>query len=168
VALNDFHSACRNWYIVEFGAPTPAQAEAWSAIRSGRHTLISAPTGSRKTLAAFYAAPPWRVLLHTLRKMKLRGVLRGGRFVSGAGGEQFALPETVEKVRKFKQSKGQDSKHLFYCLAASDPLNLINLILPNQKLTRQLNNRVLYRGGIPIAVLDSGEIHFMHNVNADQ
>ena len=78
MALNDFHSACRNWYIVEFGAPTPAQAEAWSAIRSGRHTLISAPTGSRKTLAAFYAAPPWRVLLHTLRKMKLRGVLRGG------------------------------------------------------------------------------------------
>ncbi len=168
MALNDFHSACRNWYIVEFGAPTPAQAEAWSAIRSGRHTLISAPTESRKTLAAFYAAPPWRVLLHTLRKMKLRGVLRGGRFVSGAGGEQFALPETVEKVRKFKQSKGQDSKHLFYCLAASDPLNLINLILPNQILTRQLNNRVLYRGGIPIAVLDSGEIHFMHNVNADQ
>ena len=54
--LQSFHRACRNWFESEFGEPTPAQAEAWESIKAVNHTLISAPTGSDKTLAAFYAA----------------------------------------------------------------------------------------------------------------
>jgi len=56
MALTQFHPASRDWFTDQFGVPTEAQAQAWQAIRSGRHTLISAPTGSGKTLAAFYAA----------------------------------------------------------------------------------------------------------------
>jgi len=56
IILNSFHGACRNWFESQFGQPTPAQAQAWQAIKAGKHTLICAPTGSGKTLAAFYAA----------------------------------------------------------------------------------------------------------------
>src|SRR5215469_18675402 len=51
-----FHSAVADWFADTFAAPTPAQAQAWPAIKAGRHTLIAAPTGSGKTLAAFLAA----------------------------------------------------------------------------------------------------------------
>src|SRR3954451_15439949 len=51
-----FHPAVAAWFAGCFAAPTPAQAQAWPAIRAGRHTLIAAPTGSGKTLAAFLAA----------------------------------------------------------------------------------------------------------------
>src|SRR5207253_5619821 len=51
-----FHPAVAAWFNRSFSAPTPAQAEAWPAIRAGRHVLIAAPTGSGKTLAAFLAA----------------------------------------------------------------------------------------------------------------
>ena len=56
MALSNFHPACQNWFNHQFAAPTTAQIQAWSAIQAGRHTLISAPSGSGKTLAAFYGA----------------------------------------------------------------------------------------------------------------
>ncbi len=54
--LDSFHPAVAAWFARTFDAPTPAQTDAWPAIREGRHTLIAAPTGSGKTLAAFLAA----------------------------------------------------------------------------------------------------------------
>ena len=113
-------------------------------------------------------APPWRILLVTLRKMELRGNVRGGRFVAGVGGEQFAFPETVDSLRKFKRSRETAATAPFYCLAATDPANLINLTMPTRKLPRLASNRVLYRGGVPIAVMESGETHFLREVSADQ
>jgi ATP-dependent Lhr-like helicase len=100
--------------------------------------------------------------------MELRGNVRGGRFVAGVGGEQFAFPETVDSLRKFKRSREGAATAPFYCLAATDPANLINLIMPNRKLPRLASNRVLYRGGIPIAVMESGETHFLREVSVDE
>src|SRR5213079_1618194 len=54
--LESFHPAVRDWFLKQFPAPTEPQAEAWPAIKQGRHTLIAAPTGSGKTLAAFLSA----------------------------------------------------------------------------------------------------------------
>ena len=54
--LDSFHPAVAAWFTRTFDAPTPAQAEAWPAIQSGRHVLVAAPTGSGKTFAAFLAA----------------------------------------------------------------------------------------------------------------
>lgn len=113
-------------------------------------------------------SPPWRILLMTLRKMELRGVLRGGRFVAGVGGEQFAFPETVDALRKFKKELKARGKPVYYCLSAVDPLNLINLILPNHKLSRLMKNRVLYQDGVPIAVLESGEVKFLKEIDSGQ
>ena len=113
-------------------------------------------------------APPWRVMLSALRKLELRGSLRGGRFISGVGGEQFAFPETVDALRKFKRSSENKSTARYYSLAATDPLNLVNLILPGKKLPRLSRNRVLYRGGVPIAMMDSGQVHFLKETDAEQ
>jgi ATP-dependent helicase Lhr and Lhr-like helicase len=113
-------------------------------------------------------SPSWRILLMHLRKLELRGVLRGGRFVAGVGGEQFAFPETVDALRKFKKNKEALPNKPFYCLTATDPLNLLNLTLPNRKLPRLLKNRVLYQGGIPIAVLESDEVHFLREVDPQE
>ncbi len=55
MSLEEFHPACLRWFEQQFKAPTPAQADAWAAIRRGSHTLIAAPTGSGKTLAPFCA-----------------------------------------------------------------------------------------------------------------
>src|SRR5690349_12274478 len=55
-ALEQFHPAVRDWFLKQFPAPTDPQAEAWPAIKAGKHTLIAAPTGSGKTLAAFLSA----------------------------------------------------------------------------------------------------------------
>jgi ATP-dependent helicase Lhr and Lhr-like helicase len=112
-------------------------------------------------------APPWRILLSALRKMELRGTIRGGRFVSGVGGEQFAFPETVDALRKFKKQY-ENRKRKYYSLCAVDPLNLLNLILPNRKLSRLSKNRVLYENGIPIAVMESGNVTFLREVEAGE
>lgn len=112
-------------------------------------------------------APPWRVLRAALRKMELRGAIRGGRFVAGVGGEQFAFPETVDTLRKFKKQV-DSSKLRYYSLSAVDPLNLLNLILPNRKLARISKNRVLYENGIPIAVLESDKVSFLKEIDLAQ
>lgn len=113
-------------------------------------------------------SPPWRILLRGLRKLELQGVVRGGRFVAGVGGEQFAYSETVDALRKSNKDMQNRSEKPYYNLSATDPLNLINLLLPTRKLSRVLSNRVLYFGGSPIAVLDKGEVYFLKDVAADQ
>jgi ATP-dependent Lhr-like helicase len=112
-------------------------------------------------------SPPWRVLLTALRKMELRGTIRGGRFVAGVGGEQFAHLETVDVLRKFKKQVNSN-KPRYYSLSAVDPLNLLNLISSNRKLSRLSKNRVLYENGIPIAVLESGKVIFLKEIEAAQ
>ncbi len=113
-------------------------------------------------------APPWRILLATLRKMELRGTVRGGRFIAGVGGEQFAYADTVDTLRKFKRDSEQRANVPFYCLSACDPLNLVNLVQPGRKLARLLANRVLYRGGVPIAMLESGKVHFLREADTEE
>ena len=111
-------------------------------------------------------APPWRILLACLRKMELRGALRGDRFVAGVGGEQFAFAETVDGLRRLSKEEGSSGK--YYSIAATDPVNLLNLVQPSKKLPRKRNNRVLYQDGVPIAVLEAGEVRFLKEVGVDE
>jgi ATP-dependent Lhr-like helicase len=113
-------------------------------------------------------APPWRVLLKSLLKMELRGAIRGGRFVAGVGGEQFAYSEIVDALRKVSKDKQHRSEKKYYCLSSTDPLNLLNPLLPNRKLSRLLSNRVLYQGGVPLADINTGEVQFLRDVPEDQ
>ncbi len=113
-------------------------------------------------------APPWRDLLRTLRGMELRGALRGGRFVAGVGGEQFALPETVDALRRFAGGRPGGGPAPYRCLAAADPLNLTGLTGSGRRPPRLAGNRVLYRGGTPVAALEGGEAHPFGEADASE
>jgi ATP-dependent Lhr-like helicase len=91
--------------------------------------------------------PPWMVLLPHLRRMEIRGDVRGGRFVAGAFGEQFALPEALEGLRRIQALPDDDHRVV---LSASDPLCLQGIVTPGAKIPRIPGNRVLYQGGLVV------------------
>src|SRR5439155_5619637 len=81
----------------------------------------------RDLLARESIAPPWRDLLVTLRRMEAQGEIRGGRFVSGFVGEQFARPEAVELLREIRRSQAAGDVPN---VSAADPLNLAGIVTP--------------------------------------
>jgi ATP-dependent helicase Lhr and Lhr-like helicase len=105
--------------------------------------------------------PPWRELLRVLRRFEARGEVRGGRFVAGVPGEQFALPEAVALLRETRRAPASAS---WISLSAADPLNLVGTIVPGPKVPAVTNNRVLYRDGIAIASIASGEVHWIEQL----
>lgn len=106
--------------------------------------------------------PPWRDLLMCLRRLEARGEIRGGRFVAGFSGEQFALPEAVGLMRDARRKPHSGE---FVSLSAADPLNLVGVITPGARLPALTGNRVLYRDGVPIAMLVGGEVKFVEAVD---
>ena len=103
-------------------------------------------------------APPWRVLVRVLRRLELRGKVRGGRFVAQVSGEQFALPETVEELRKIRH---QPLTGRLVSISATDPLNLLGGILPGGRLANVAHNRLVFRDGLPLAVLEGKDVTFL-------
>jgi ATP-dependent Lhr-like helicase len=109
--------------------------------------------------------PPWRELLMCLRRLEARGEIRGGRFIAGFSGEQFALPEAIGPLRDTRR-KAPDNDYL--SLSAADPLNLIGILTPGARLPSLTGNRVLYRDGLPIALYVGGEIRFLQSMEAEE
>jgi ATP-dependent Lhr-like helicase len=101
---------------------------------------------------------PWRVLLRVYHRLEARGEIRGGRFVAGISGEQFALPEAVGMLRSIRREGAQES---MISVSAADPLNLAGIITPGSRITAHTGNRVLYHDGAPIAALESGDTRFL-------
>jgi len=102
--------------------------------------------------------PPWRDLLRVYRRLEARGEVRGGRFVAGFSGEQYALPEAVGLLR---ETRRQPSSGQWVSLSAADPLNLIGILIPGSRLVALSGNRVVYRDGLPIAALSGGKVQFL-------
>jgi ATP-dependent Lhr-like helicase len=100
----------------------------------------------RDLLAREGVAPPWRALLPELRRAEARGEVRGGRFVDGVVGEQFALAEAVEALRAARRGGGDERPHE---IAASDPLNLTGILLPGRRIPAVARGRLLLRDGLP-------------------
>jgi len=107
--------------------------------------------------------PPWRELLKVFRRLEARGDIRGGRFVAGFSGEQYALPEAVGKLREIRRA---EPKGEFVSLSGVDPLNLVGILTPGAKLAATIGNRVLYRDGLPVAVLAGGEVKPLEEMDA--
>ncbi len=106
--------------------------------------------------------PPWRDLLNYLRRMEDRGEVRGGRFVDGFSGEQFALPEALGLLRQPAASSG---KPIFTVISACDPLNLGGLITPGVKTPATPGNRILLENGLPVARALGGELDEFAGIN---
>jgi ATP-dependent Lhr-like helicase len=92
-------------------------------------------------------ALPWREVVWALRRLEARGLVRGGRFVTGPAGEQYALPEAVEALRRVRRTErnGQTVR-----LNGADPLNLVGIVLPGARVTAVRTNSVTYRDGLPV------------------
>ncbi|MEY4642947.1 MAG: hypothetical protein RLZZ227_2941 [Pseudomonadota bacterium] len=129
---------------------------------------------NRKVLERETTTPPWRQLLLKLRRMELRGEIRGGRFIAGVGGEQFALADTVTALRKQQKlwQEQQDStatkEPQRVVLNATDPLNLVGSLLPEKKVPHLSGNRILFEDGLPVAVLEKDEVRHLRTGNSEQ
>jgi ATP-dependent Lhr-like helicase len=105
--------------------------------------------------------PPWRALLRCYRRLEARGEIRGGRFVAGVSGEQFALPEAIGSLRDARRAERTGA---LVSLSGADPLNLVGILTPGVRLPALTGNRVLYRDGVPIALLAAGEARFLEQL----
>jgi ATP-dependent helicase Lhr and Lhr-like helicase len=99
--------------------------------------------------------PPWREFVRVYRKLESRGEIRGGRFVAGFTGEQFALPEAVGMLREVRRKPPSGS---WISVSGADPLNLVGVLTPGPRLPALTGNRLLYRDGLPVAQLAAGEV----------
>ena len=107
--------------------------------------------------------PPWRELLRIYHRLEARGEVRGGRFISGLSGEQFALPEAIGLLRKVR-ARPHDGT--LACVSALDPLNLSGTVVAGDKVPRIAGARLAYLDGMPVAALVAGEVRPMAAMDA--
>jgi ATP-dependent helicase Lhr and Lhr-like helicase len=153
----DMASAGR-WSILQRNATPPnlndqalTEEVAWALLK--RYGVVFKRLLEREGIAL-----PWRVLLRFYHRLEARGDIRGGRFVAGISGEQFALPEAIGMLRAIRRAGAQDS---LISVSAADPLNLVGIIIPGARITAHTSNRILYHDGAPVASFESGETHFL-------
>jgi ATP-dependent Lhr-like helicase len=102
--------------------------------------------------------PPWRELVRVWRRLEARGEIRGGRFIAGVTGEQFALPDAIATMRAVRRQPPDDT---LVCLSASDPANLLGTVLAGPKVPRMAGSRVLFRDGLAIGTSVAGQIELL-------
>jgi len=100
----------------------------------------------RDLIAREANAPRWRDLLGILRRLEARGEIRGGRFVSGFSGEQYALPEAVESLRMTRDLASEE----IIGIAAADPINLIGVVVPGERTAAVAGKRVYFKDGVAV------------------
>ena len=100
-------------------------------------------------------APRWRELVQVLRRLEARGEIRGGRFVSGFVGEQFALPEAVEALRA---TRNQGPTGQLVVVSACDPLNVVASLTPGERVPAVLSNKIVFKDGVPVCSLENGDL----------
>jgi len=159
------------------GGVAPETAEAVARILLTRYGVVFKRLLEREGIAL-----PWRVLLRIYHRLEARGEIRGGRFVAGISGEQFALPEAVGMLRAIRRTRtgsmdfglrsprnetaatdqpAMAEPDSLISVSAADPLNLVGIITPGARITAHTANRILYRNGEPVTVLEAGETRFL-------
>ncbi|MEL7586876.1 MAG: DEAD/DEAH box helicase [Prolixibacteraceae bacterium] len=124
---------------------------AWALLR--RYGILFRRLAEKENLA-----PPWRDLVRVLRLLELQGQIRGGRFVEGVWGEQFALPEAITGLRQIVKT---EKSGMLVAVSAADPLNLTGVLSPGKRVPGYFGNRILYRDGVPVAIKEAKEIQFL-------
>jgi ATP-dependent helicase Lhr and Lhr-like helicase len=130
--------------------PAAAERLAESAIEAQAHVLLRRyGVVFRRLLARESASAPWRLLARAYRRLEARGEIRGGRFVEGVSGEQFALPRAVERLREVRRTP---SDGRIFTISAADPLNLTGVVTHDERVRAAARSRLAYRDGVAIAV----------------
>ena len=118
------------------------ELQAWTLLR--RYGVVFRRLLTRETNAA-----TWRELARVYRRLEARGEIRGGRFVTGVFGEQFALPDAVERLREVRRLQGDGA---LITIGTADPLNLTGIVTSGERIRVASRHKIVYRDGIPIAV----------------
>jgi ATP-dependent Lhr-like helicase len=140
-------SASGRWFVVPDPGPrriAAIETFAWTLLR--RYGVIF-----RRLLTREAIDVPWRELVRVYRRLEARGEIRGGRFVAGMSGEQFALPDAVERLREVRRSAPDG--HLI-TISGADPLNLMGIITGEERIRASAANRIVYRNGVPVAAME--------------
>jgi ATP-dependent Lhr-like helicase len=134
------------------------QLELWCDLLLRRYGVLF-----RELLAREPAAPPWWELARVLRRMELRGEVRGGRFIAGVGGEQFAVEAAVSRLRDLRDGQASTEWTL---ISAADPLNLAGVITVGPRIPATHKNAMILQGGRCVAAKIAGRIEFLAPVDA--
>jgi ATP-dependent Lhr-like helicase len=137
-ASNDSRGADR------VGEQGPVETQAWTLLR--RYGVLF-----RRLLAREAVAAPWRDLVRVCRRLEARGEIRGGRFVSGMSGEQFALPRAVERLREVRRTRPSGRP---IAISAADPLNLAGIVTAGERVRAAGRTHLVYQDGVLVDVLD--------------
>jgi ATP-dependent Lhr-like helicase len=116
----------------------------------------------RDLLARESAAPRWWELVPVLRRLEMQGEIRGGRFVSGVGGEQYGSDSAIERLRAIRAAGPTGA----WCvISAADPLNLIGILHPGNKLPATHKNAFILRDGVVIAMKEASQVDFLADLD---
>ncbi len=159
-AYRKMRSAAGRWSL--FSAEIPAAVD---ALEKARREDAAVESAARMLLARYGVVfrdlvvresniPKWGVLLRMLRRLEDRGEVRGGRFVSGFGGEQFALPEVVQSLRESRHRESQEE----IAVAGADPMNLVGIVVPGDRVAAVPGRSALYCNGMVKAEELVGEV----------
>ena len=130
------------------------ETQAWALLK--RYGVVC-----RRLVTREKGVAPWRDLATFYRTLEARGDIRGGRFVAGLSGEQFALPAAVERLRETRRT-APDGRLI--TITAADPLNLTGIVTTGERIRAQAATKVLYRDGVPLAVMEGDFIRTLAEV----
>jgi ATP-dependent Lhr-like helicase len=116
----------------------------------------------RRLLLREANAAPWRELARVYRRLEARGEIRGGRFVSGMSGEQFALGDAVDRLREIRRTPPDGG---LIVISAADPLNLAGIVTAGDRVRASASNRVAYVNGVPVAALEGDYIRTLAEID---
>ena len=147
------------WSLLEAENPAADSIEMKARQLLRRYGVLCPELLARET-----SAPRWRELVRVLRTLEARGEIRGGRFVAGYVGEQFALPEAVQSLRRIKNT---EPKGQWTAISACDPLNVVGVLTPGERVPAVLGNRVAFKDGVPVCSLENGNVVARGNLDED-
>jgi ATP-dependent Lhr-like helicase len=147
----------------------------WSVLSSDRDPSEDAIETQARTLLRRYGvifrrllarepnAAPWRELARVYRRLEARGEIRGGRFVRGMSGEQFALPEAIERMREIRRDHADGR---LIVISAADPLNLTGIISEDERIRAVAGTRIAYRDGVAVSVMEGEYVRPLVDLDA--
>jgi ATP-dependent Lhr-like helicase len=141
---------------LEAGEDQAVEIAAWTLLR--RYGVVFRRVLHRESIAL-----PWRKLAMFYRRLEARGEIRGGRFVHGVSGEQFALPEAVSALRAVRKD-GPGGQLI--SISAADPLNLVGIVTPGERVPALRKNRIVFADGVPLAALEAGTVRQLGDFGA--
>jgi ATP-dependent Lhr-like helicase len=160
------------WFLVD-PTDTGLQPSNGSPARVDRHAAVDTLARAllrrygvvfRRLLAREATDVPWRELARTYRRLEARGDIRGGRFVTGVSGEQFALPDAVDRLREIRRSRPDDT---LITISAADPLNLVGILTDGERIRLSTSGRIVYHQGVAIAALEGDMLRALAPVDGD-